>query len=97
MLKTEWMMDNHLIMDANMFDQLNRKVSILDIDVGEQDLILRADLDVPLSQFIPPPPLEDQFKSIMEQEENTLSGDTKQRSRLNKKKKTKQQIAEEAE
>jgi len=52
-------MDNHITMDSNMFDQLNRKVSIQDIDVGEQDLILRLDLDVPLSQYIPPPPLED--------------------------------------
>jgi hypothetical protein len=59
LIKTEWMMDNHITMDSNMFDQLNRKVSIQDIDVGEQDLILRLDLDVPLSQYIPPPPLED--------------------------------------
>jgi hypothetical protein len=28
LLKTEWMMDNHMTMDSNMFDQLNRKVSI---------------------------------------------------------------------
>jgi hypothetical protein len=54
-------------------------------------------MDVPLSQYIPPPPLEDQFKAILElQEEQTISADTK-RSRVNKKKKTKQQIAEEQE
>lgn len=35
LLKTEWMMDNHMTMDSNMFDQLNRKVSIQDIDIGE--------------------------------------------------------------
>lgn len=49
--KTEWLMDNHLRMDAEMFDTLNRKVSILDIDVAELEVVLRTDLDVPLTPF----------------------------------------------
>jgi len=44
-------MDNHLKMDAEMFDVLNRKVSILDIDVAELEVVLRTDLDVPLTPF----------------------------------------------
>ena len=59
------MMDNHLKMDANMFDQLNRKVSVLDIDVGEMEIIMRADMDVPLSGYVPPPPLDEQFAAII--------------------------------
>ncbi len=49
--KTEWLMENHLTMDAEMFDSLNRKVSVLDIDVGELEVVLRMDLDVPLTPF----------------------------------------------
>lgn len=49
--KTEWLMENHLKMDAEMFDSLNRKVSVLDIDVGELEVVLRTDLDVPLTPF----------------------------------------------
>jgi hypothetical protein len=52
-------MDNHLTMDYKMFEELNRKMSVLDIDIGEQEVILRADLDVPLSEYTPPPPLDD--------------------------------------
>lgn len=44
-------MENHLKMDAEMFDSLNRKVSVLDIDVGELEVVLRTDLDVPLTPF----------------------------------------------
>ena len=48
-----------------MWDQLNRKTSVLDIDVGEVDIILRTDLDVPLSAYVPPPPIEEQFAAII--------------------------------
>ena len=46
-------------MDSDMFDQLNRKMSVLDIDIGEMDVVTRADLDVPLTPYVPPPPLEE--------------------------------------
>ena len=65
LLQTEWTMENHLTMDTDMFDQLNRKMSVLDIDIGEMDIVTRADLDVPLTTYVPPPPLEEQFSSIM--------------------------------
>lgn len=60
--KTEWLMENHLKMDAEMFDTLNRKVSILDIDVAELEVVLRTDLDVPLTPYQPLPPIEEEFK-----------------------------------
>lgn len=60
--KTEWLMENHLKMDAEMFDTLNRKVSILDIDVAELEVVLRTDLDVPLTPYHPLPPIEEEFK-----------------------------------
>ena len=34
-VKTKWLMDNHLEMNEETFDCLNRKVSILDIDSAE--------------------------------------------------------------
>jgi hypothetical protein len=63
--KTEWLMENHLKMDAEMFDTLNRKVSILDIDVAELEVVLRTDLDVPLAPFLPLPPLEEEFRELL--------------------------------
>ena len=35
LLETKWLIDNHLVMDEEMWDCLNRKMSILDIDIGE--------------------------------------------------------------
>jgi hypothetical protein len=64
--KTEWLMQNHLHMDADAFEKLNRKMSILDIDISELDVVLRMDLDVPLSAYSPLPPLEDEFKELLE-------------------------------
>lgn len=49
-------MDNHLTMDVDQYDALRRKVSILDVDISGKDLIMRLDLDVPLSPYTPPPP-----------------------------------------
>ena len=34
-IKTKWLMDNHITMNEETFDTLNRKVSILDIDFAE--------------------------------------------------------------
>jgi hypothetical protein len=53
-------------MDAAAFEKLNRKVSILDIDVADQDVILRADLDVPMTPFVPFKPIEDEFKDFLD-------------------------------
>lgn len=55
LIKTRWLMKNHLKMDKSQYDVLNRKLSIYDIDIGSKDLILRLDLDVTLSKFVPPP------------------------------------------
>lgn len=56
-MKTKWLFDNHLIMDENQYDELYRLESILDIDISAKDVILRLDLDVPLSTYIPPQPV----------------------------------------
>jgi hypothetical protein len=58
-------MENHLKMDATAFEKLNRKVSILDIEVSEQDIVLRTDLDVPLTNYVLLPPLEEEFKDLL--------------------------------
>jgi len=34
-VKTKWLMDNHITMDNETFDTLNRKVSVMDIDFAE--------------------------------------------------------------
>jgi hypothetical protein len=69
LLKTEWLMENHLKMDADAFEKLNRKMSILDIDISELDVVLRTDLDVPLSPYTALPPLEEEFKELLEMQE----------------------------
>ena len=56
-------------MDAEVFDQLNRKVSILDIDVAELEVVLRTDLDVPLTPYVPLPPLEEEFRELLQAKE----------------------------
>lgn len=69
LIKTRWLMDNHLKMDANMYDAINRKLSIYDIELGAKDLIMRLDLDIPLSKFVEPPKIMDvvsQGKSLAE-------------------------------
>lgn len=55
MEKMMWIMDNHIVMDEKVYDKLNRKLSIYDIDVSSRDIILRLDLDVSLSPFVTPP------------------------------------------
>jgi hypothetical protein len=69
-------MENHLKMDAEMFDTLNRKVSILDIDVAELEVVLRTDLDVPLTPFQPLPPLEEEFKELLQAKEEEEANQT---------------------
>ena len=41
-------------MNEDQYDELYRLQSILDIDISGKDLILRLDLDVPLSPYEPP-------------------------------------------
>ena len=41
-VKTKWLMENHLRMDAQMWANLNLKVSVLDVDLAEQDLVMLA-------------------------------------------------------
>jgi hypothetical protein len=52
-------MTNHTKMDSSQWDQVNRKLSVYDIELGNKDVVLRLDLDVPLSPFVPPPKLLD--------------------------------------
>ena len=47
-------MDNHIKMDSNEYDKINRKLSIYDIELGSKDIVLRLDLDIALSKFVPP-------------------------------------------
>ena len=54
--KVKWLMEHHEIMNEEKYDELNRLESILDIDISGKDLVLRLDLDVPLSAYIAPPP-----------------------------------------
>lgn len=53
-VKTKWLFDNHIKMDETQYDELHRLESILDIDISGKDLIMRLDLDVPLSPYVPP-------------------------------------------
>jgi len=46
-------------MDGEQYDAINRKLSIYDIELGALDIILRLDLDIPLSKFVPPPKIPD--------------------------------------
>lgn len=55
-LRTKWLMDNHALMDAKQYDDLLHLESVLDIDVAGKDLLVRLDLDVPLSAYTPPTP-----------------------------------------
>lgn len=90
-VKTKWLMDNHVEMNDETFDTLNRKVSILDIDIADKEVILRADIDVPLNPFTPMPSIEEEFRAFFEAQAEGESGKSK------KKKKNKKQLEEEAE
>lgn len=85
LLKTEWLMENHLNMNEVAFEQLNRKVSILDLDVNDQDVVMRVDLDVPLSPYTPLPPLEDEFKEFLQQQEEEAQMSGKKKPKKSKK------------
>jgi hypothetical protein len=54
LVKTRWLMQNHIQMDAGQYDCINRKLSIYDIELGSKDIVLRLDLDIALSKFVPP-------------------------------------------
>jgi hypothetical protein len=56
-------MDNHDTMDSKQFDDLMHLESVLDIDIAGKDLIVRLDLDVPLSEYTAPP--ADQLASLL--------------------------------
>ena len=58
-MKYKWLMQNHLKMDSNRYDEINRKLSIYDIELGARDIILRLDLDIPLSKFVEPPKINE--------------------------------------
>ena len=52
--KVKWLMDNHEKMDQDAYDALNRRKSIRDIEFAGKDVILRLDLDIPLSEYEAP-------------------------------------------
>ena len=67
LVKTRWLMEHHNTMDGDQYDAINRKLSIYDIELGAKDIILRLDLDIPLSKFVEPPKMQDmvsQNKSV---------------------------------
>ena len=49
-----WLMENHEAMDRKKYDDLYHLESVLDIDVAGKDIIVRLDLDVPLSAYTAP-------------------------------------------
>jgi len=53
-LHTKWLMENHEAMDRKKYDDLYHLESVLDIDVAGKDIIVRLDLDVPLSAYTAP-------------------------------------------
>eukprot|EP00351_Strombidinopsis_sp_SopsisLIS2011_P002166 CAMPEP_0116878060 /NCGR_PEP_ID=MMETSP0463-20121206/9801_1 /TAXON_ID=181622 /ORGANISM="Strombidinopsis sp, Strain SopsisLIS2011" /LENGTH=77 /DNA_ID=CAMNT_0004525885 /DNA_START=1117 /DNA_END=1350 /DNA_ORIENTATION=+ len=73
-------------MDADAYDELNRKVSILDIEIGEHDLILRQDLDVPLTPYVAPEEPSKQNQNT-EDPENQMTSNSKRGDKSRKKKK----------
>lgn len=52
-------MQNHIKMDSVEYDKINRKLSIYDIELGSKDIVLRLDLDIALSKFVPPQKVTD--------------------------------------
>ncbi len=64
---------NHLKMDSDAFEKLNRKVSVLDMDIAEMEVVLRVDLDVPMTPYTELPPLEEEFKEYLQQQEEEAS------------------------
>jgi hypothetical protein len=47
-------MENHEVMDVKQYDDLMHLESVLDIEFGGKDIVVRLDLDVPLSAYTPP-------------------------------------------
>lgn len=44
-IKTKWLMENHMQMDWEMWNRLNLKMSVLDIDLAESDLVMLAEYE----------------------------------------------------
>lgn len=56
-------LDDHVVMNKEKWDELYRKKSILDIGCEGKNVLLRLDLDVPLSEYVPP-----ELESVHEKE-----------------------------
>lgn len=54
MMELQRLLNEHVIMDKKKWDELYRKKSILDIGCEGKNVLLRLDLDVPLSEYVPP-------------------------------------------
>jgi 3-phosphoglycerate kinase len=48
------LLHNHIVMNKDKWDELYRKKSILDVDCESKNVLLRLDLDVPISEYNPP-------------------------------------------
>ena len=59
LIKTRWLMQHHIKMDSGEYDKVNRRLSIYDIELGSKDIVLRLDLDIALSKFVPPQKIAD--------------------------------------
>jgi 23S rRNA pseudoU1915 N3-methylase RlmH len=73
LVKTRWLMQNHIKMDAEQYDNINRKLSIYDIELGARDIILRLDLDIALSKFTEPTKALDGIVSVKSLEQPAAS------------------------
>lgn len=61
MMELKRLLNEHVIMDKNKWDELYRKKSILDIGCEGKNVLLRLDLDVPLSEYVSP--LDEEVKT----------------------------------
>lgn len=61
-------LETHKKMNSDTWDDLYRKYSILDIPCEGKNVLVRLDLDVPLSEYVPPPP-----EDAVEEEETKLN------------------------
>lgn len=55
-IKTKYMMSHHKIMNEDAYEELHRRKSVRDVEISNKDLLIRMDLDIPLSPYEPPPP-----------------------------------------
>lgn len=71
-------------MDALQYDEVNRKLSIYDIELGAKDVVLRLDLDLNLTKFTPPPKVPDVVSATGKSEVGPAGGSVGRKSNMEK-------------